>query len=235
MTQKSTNTMKSLLESERPYEKCERLGEKNLSDAELMAVLLRTGTKGENVLELCRRILAAGGGSLDALHGFTRERFQKIRGVGRVKSIQLICLVELSRRLAKETAGRGLNFSSPASVARYYMEDMRHLGQEHMKLLMLNTKSALLGEKDVYKGTVNASLVNPREIFVEALRTEAVSIILLHNHPSGDPAPSRADVATTERIRQAGELIGIELLDHIIIGNNCYISFREEGLLYTKG
>ena len=228
MTQKSTNTMKSLLESERPYEKCERLGEKNLSDAELLAVLLRTGTKGENVL-------AAGGGSLDALHGFTRERFQKIRGVGRVKSIQLICLVELSRRLAKETAGRGLNFSSPASVARYYMEDMRHLGQEHMKLLMLNTKSALLGEKDVYKGTVNASLVNPREIFVEALRTEAVSIILLHNHPSGDPAPSRADVATTERIRQAGELIGIELLDHIIIGNNCYISFREEGLLYTKG
>ena len=152
-----------------------------------------------------------------------------------MKSIQLICLVELSRRLAKETAGRGLNFSSPASVARYYMEDMRHLGQEHMKLLMLNTKSALLGEKDVYKGTVNASLVNPREIFVEALRTEAVSIILLHNHPSGDPAPSRADVATTERIRQAGELIGIELLDHIIIGNNCYISFREEGLLYTKG
>ena len=99
----------------------------------------------------------------------------------------------------------------------------------------MNTKSALLGEKDVYKGTVNASLVNPREIFVEALRTEAVSIILLHNHPSGDPAPSRADVATTERIRQAGELIGIELLDHIIIGNNCYISFREEGLLYTKG
>ena len=209
--------------------------QKNLSDAELLAVILRTGTKGENVLEICRRILTAGGGSLDALHGFTREKFQKIRGVGRVKSIQLICLMELARRLAKETALKELNFSSPASVARYYMEDMRHLSQEHMKLLMLNTKSALIGERDIYKGTVNASLVNPREIFVEALQREAVSIILLHNHPSGDPAPSGADLAATERIRQAGDLIGIELLDHIIIGNNCYISFREEGLLYTKG
>ena len=139
MTQKNTNTMKDLLESERPYEKCERLGEKNLSDAELLAVILRTGTKGENVLEICRRILTAGDGSLDALHGFTREKFQKIRGVGRVKSIQLICLMELARRLAKETALKELNFSSPASVARYYMEDMRHLSQEHMKLLMLNT------------------------------------------------------------------------------------------------
>ena len=209
--------------------------QKNLSDAELLAVILRTGTKGENVLEICRRILTAGGGSLDALHGFTREKFQKIRGVGRVKSIQLICLMELARRLAKETALKELNFSSPASVARYYMEDMRHLSQEHMKLLMLNTKSALIGERDIYKGTVNASLVNPGEIFVEALQREAVSIILLHNHPSGDPAPSGADLAATERIRQAGDLIGIELLDHIIIGNNCYISFREEGLLYTKG
>lgn len=235
MTQKNTNTMKDLLESERPYEKCERLGEKNLSDAELLAVILRTGTKGENVLEICRRILTAGGGSLDALHGFTREKFQKIRGVGRVKSIQLICLMELARRLAKETALKELNFSSPASVARYYMEDMRHLSQEHMKLLMLNTKSALIGERDIYKGTVNASLVNPREIFVEALQREAVSIILLHNHPSGDPAPSGADLAATERIRQAGDLIGIELLDHIIIGNNCYISFLEENLMYAKG
>ena len=235
MTQRNTSKMKDLLASERPYEKCERLGEKNLSDAELLAVLLRTGTRGENVLDICRRILTAGGGSLSGLHSFTREKFQKIRGVGRVKSIQLLCLMELARRLAKETAEKGLDFSSPASVARYYMEDMRHLRQEHMKLLMLNTKSALIGEKDVYKGTVNASLANPREIFVEALRMEAVSVILLHNHPSGDPAPSGADIAATERIRQAGELIGIELLDHIIIGNNCYISFREEGLLYTKG
>lgn len=229
------HTIKELMESERPYEKCERLGAGNLSDAELLAVLLRTGTRGENVLELCRRILEAGDGSLESLHSFTREAFQKIRGVGRVKSIQLTCLLELSRRIAKADARRGLNFSAPSSVAQYYMEDMRHLGQELMKLLMLNTKSMLIGEKDIYKGTVNASLVNPREIFVEALKRDAVSVILLHNHPSGDPHPSREDILTTQRIRRAGELIGIELLDHIIIGNNCYISFLEENLMYAKG
>lgn len=229
-------TIKEMLEDERPYEKCERKGPESLSDAELLAVLLRTGTKGNNVLELSRRILQASGGeSLSALHDFTRERFCKIKGVGRVKAIQMVCLLELSRRIAKADAEEKLCFSSPASIARYYMEDMRHLKQEHMKLLMLNTKSMLIGEKDIYKGTVNASLVNPREIFIEALQKEAVSIILLHNHPSGDPSPSSMDISTTDRIRKAGEFIGIELLDHIIIGNNCYISFLEEELIYTKG
>lgn len=229
------HTIQSLLKSERPYEKCELRGPENLSDAELLAVLLRTGTKGESVLEISRRILEAGNGTLGSLYGLTRESLQKIRGVGKVKSIQLLCLLELSRRLAKGDESERLKFSSPASVARYYMEDMRHLRQEYMKLLMLNTKSVLIAEKDIYKGTVNASLASPREIFLEALQREAVSIILLHNHPSGDPSPSSVDIAVTERIRQAGEMIGIELLDHIIIGNNCYISFLEEKLLYLKG
>ena len=128
----------------------------------------------------------------------------------------------------------GLNFSNPASIARYYMEDLRHEKQEHMKLLMLNSKAKLLGETTISKGTVNASLVTPRELFIEALQKNAVSIIILHNHPSGDPTPSRSDredMLTTKRIQDAGALIGIELLDHIIIGNNCYISFREEGML----
>ena len=112
-----------------------------------------------------------------------------------------------------------------------YMEDLRHEKQEHMKLLMLNSKAKLLGETTISKGTVNASLVTPRELFIEALQKNAVSIIILHNHPSGDPSPSREDMLTTKRIQDAGALIGIELLDHIIIGNNCYISFREEGML----
>lgn len=230
------HTIKEMLEDERPYEKCEKKGVKSLSDAELLAVLLRSGPKGSNALELSRRILQeTGRDALAALPDFTKERFRRIRGVGRVKSIQLVCLLELSRRIAKADAARELCFASPASVARYYMEDMRHLKQEHMKLLMLNTKSMLIGEKDIYKGTVNASLVNPREIFIEALQREAVSIILLHNHPSGDPTPSSMDVTTTERIRRAGEFIGIELLDHIIIGNNCYVSFLEEELMCAKG
>ena len=112
------------------------------------------------------------------------------------------------------------------------MEDMRHLKQEELKLLMLNTKSKLLGETRISKGTVNMSVISPRELFIEALQKDAVSIILLHNHPSGDPTPSRDDILTTKRISECGLLIGIELLDHIIIGNNCYVSFQEENLLW---
>lgn len=111
------------------------------------------------------------------------------------------------------------------------MEDMRHEKQEILKLLMLNSKSKLIGETDISKGTVNASLITPRELFIEALQKNAVSIVILHNHPSGDPTPSRNDMLTTKRIMDAGKLIGIELLDHVIIGNNCYVSFRESGIL----
>ena len=154
-----------------------------------------------------------------------------IKGIGKVKAIQILCLSELAKRLAKATAGEGLNFSSPESVARYYMEDMRHKKQEYMKLLLFNTRTKLIGETDISKGTVNASLVSPRELFIEALQKNAVSIILLHNHPSGDPTPSREDVLITRKIRDAGELIGIELLDHIILGDNKYISLSEKGFL----
>ncbi len=224
--------MKTLSESERPYEKCERLGAASLTDAELLAALLRTGSHGENALDLARRILYyAGEDGLLGIHHFTVERLKKMKGIGRVKAIQLVCVSELAKRLAKARACEMLQFTCPASIAKYYMEDMRHERQEVMKLLMLNTKSRLIGESDISKGTVNASLITPRELFIEALQKNAVSIIILHNHPSGDPNPSREDRLITERIRQAGDLIGIELLDHIVIGNNCYISFSEQGLL----
>ena len=204
-----------------------------MTDSELLAVLLRTGTRGENALQLADKILHpvfSQKGVLN-LHQWTYEQLMQIKGIGKVKAIQILCLAELSRRLAKATAQEGLNFSNPASIARYYMEDLRHEKQEVMKLLMLNSKSRLIGETDISKGTVNASLITPRELFIEALQKNAVSIVIMHNHPSGDPTPSREDMLTTKRILDAGALIGIELLDHIIIGNNCYISFREEGLL----
>lgn len=231
-----TNTMKSLSESERPYEKCEQFGASHLTDTELLAVILRTGSHGENALDLSRRILYyAGEDGLLGIHRFSKERLKKIRGIGRVKSIQILCISELAKRLAKAEACEMLQFTCPSSIARYYMEDMRHEKQEIMKLLMLNSKSRLIGETDISKGTVNAALITPRELFIEALQKNAVSIILLHNHPSGDPTPSREDMLLTERIRQAGELIGIELLDHIVMGDNCYISFSEQELLRVKG
>ncbi len=226
-------TIKELNEEERPYEKCEKYGAGNLTNTELLAVLLRTGTRGENSVELAKRILYppfSQEGILN-LHHWSYEQLLQVKGIGKVKAIQILCLCELARRLAKAEAGKELNFGTPESIAKYYMEDMRHQKQETMKLLMLNTKSKLIGESDISKGTVNATVVSPREMFVEALQKNAVFIILLHNHPSGDPAPSRQDILITQKVRDAGEMVGVELLDHIIIGDNCYFSMREEKVI----
>ena len=227
------NTMKDIPNAERPYEKCLKQGAEALSDAELLAVLLRTGTKGENVLALAKRLLYQDGGAgLLGIHQFSFQSLMKLKGIGKVKAVQILCLSELAKRLSKASVEPRLRFSSSQSVAEYYMEDLRHRNQEVMKLLLLNSKAELIDETNISKGTVNASLVTPRELFVEALKKEAVSMILLHNHPSGDPTPSRDDILTTKRISECGLLIGIELLDHIIIGNNCYVSFQEEDLLW---
>lgn len=227
------NTMKDIPNAERPYEKCLKQGAESLSDAELLAVLLRTGTKGENVLALSKRLLYQDGGAgLLGIHQFSFQSLMKLKGIGKVKAVQILCLSELAKRLSKASVEPRLRFSSSQSVAEYYMEDLRHRNQEVMKLLLLNSKAELIDETNISKGTVNASLVTPRELFVEALKKEAVSMILLHNHPSGDPTPSRDDILTTKRISECGLLIGIELLDHIIIGNNCYVSFQEENLLW---
>ena len=230
---KHTNTIKEMYAEERPYEKCEQFGAGNLTNVELLAVLLRTGTRGENSIQLAEKILHpvfAQEGILN-IHQWSMEQLMQVKGIGKVKAIQILCLSELAKRLAKASAHTGLNFSTPSSIAQYYMEDMRHLKQESMKLLLLNTKVKLIGETNISKGTVNASLISPRELFVEALQKNAVSIILLHNHPSGDPTPSKEDILITRRIRDAGELIGIELLDHIIIGNNCFTSLKEKGFI----
>lgn len=225
--------MKELPISEKPYEKCLKYGAGYLSDAELLAVILRTGAQGISALDLSRELLqlSCQEGSLLGLHQVSVGDLRKIRGIGRVKAIQLKCIVELSRRMSKETAKKTLCFTEPETVAQYYMEDFRHNQQEQMLVMMLNTKGRLLGEQLISKGTVNASLVTPREIFLQALHYHAVEILLVHNHPSGDPTPSSEDVQLTQRVYQAGMLIGIELLDHIIIGDKKYISFRERRLL----
>ena len=216
---------------ERPYEKCEQYGAENLTDAELLAVLLRTGTKGENSLQLAKRILHpdfAQEGILN-IHQWSMEQLLEIKGIGSVRAIQILCLTELAKRLSKAEAHSGLNFSAPETIAQYYMEDMRHRKKEAMKLLLLNSKTKLIGESELSLGTVNTTLVSPREVFVEALRRNAVAVILLHNHPSGDPTPSKQDILITRRVTEAGRLIGVELLDHIIIGDNCFISLRDKG------
>lgn len=226
-----SNTIKNLLKEERPYEKCGRFGAESLTDTELLAVLLRSGIKGENALETAKKILYPDGmhGGLLKLPSYSKEALMKIPGIGEVKAVQILCLCEMARRIAKEKAKGPLCFDKPETIAAYYMEDMRHLKQEELVLLMLNTKSRLLGETKISKGTVNMSVISPRELFIEALQKNAVMIILLHNHPSGDPKPSREDILVTKKIAKAGELIGIRLLDHIIIGDQTYTSLAEQG------
>ena len=223
----------SLPPEERPYEKCLEQGCQALSDAELLAVIIRTGAVGDTSVELARRVLDLGGrqGNLAGLCGLSVQELTSVKGIGRVKAIQIQCIAELSRRMAKSRARDGLCFHDPASIADFYMEDLRHEEREQCRVMMLNTRSMLLAEKQLSVGTVNASLISAREIFLEALKCQAVYIILIHNHPSGDPHPSREDILLTKRVWEAGELIGISLLDHIIIGDRSYISLREENLM----
>lgn len=228
----NSQTMKCLPSQEQPYEKCWRAGAAGLTDAELLSVILRTGSRGEPALQLSRRLLSLfpQQGLLGIYHISVTD-LMKIRGIGRVKAIQLKCIAELSRRMAKAQAGNSLCFNDPVTIAEYYMEDFRHEEQEKLLLLLLNSKGKLLGEEVISKGTVNATVISPREIFLTAFSYHAVSIILLHNHPSGNPQPSQEDIALTERVKKSGELLGIELLDHIIIGDHAAVSFRMEELI----
>ena len=225
-------TIHEMPEEDRPYEKCLRLGAECLTDSELLAVLLRTGTKGSPSVEMAEAVLRLSKDreGLLGLHHLSLTQLQGVKGIGKVKAIQIKCIGELSKRIATATAKKGLSFQHPASIADYYMEQLRHEEQELLICMMLDTKNHLLGDEMIFKGTVNSSLANPREIFLSAVSYHAVGILLVHNHPSGDCTPSEADISFTQRIKEAGELLGIPLLDHIIIGDCKYLSFREQGI-----
>lgn len=226
-------TMKELPLSEKPYEKCLSFGTEKLSDAELLAVIIRTGTKGKNAIDLANQILNASKtseGILSLTH-LTIQELMQVKGIGKVKAVQLKCISELSKRIAKATVKKGMTFSLPSDIAEYYMEDMRHKEREELILIMMNSKNKFLHDVILSRGTVNSSLVSPREIFVEALKYGTVSIALVHNHPSGDPAPSKEDILVTRRIKEVADLVGIPLIDHIIIGDNKYISMKVRGIL----
>ena len=227
--------MNQLPADERPYEKCLHLGEQVLSDAELISVILRTGSRRESALETARRILDQPGcQGLTGLYHMSVQDLTRIDGIGPVKAVQLRCICELSRRIHKQHSSAALCFNDPQSVADYYMEDLRHAGQELVLLLMLDTKGHLLGEQVISIGSVDCALIAPREVFLRAFSFRAVSVILIHNHPSGDPFPSEEDIHLTENIRLGGELLGIHLLDHIIVGDHTSFSFRREHLLTER-
>lgn len=226
-------TVKELPESERPYEKCERFGPEMLSDAELLAVIIRSGTKHERAVDLAVRVLNRPGArkGLSALFYYSRQELQKIKGIGKVKAIQLCCVAELAKRMQAAVDTEKLPLHSPECIAKLYMERLRHCRTEEIILLMLDTKGRKIADEVISKGTVNMAVLEPREVLCTALRYEAVFIILLHNHPSGVPMPSDADIAVTRRLAKACEIVGVELRDHIVIGDNCYLSMTEKGFL----
>ena len=227
--QKGHATIKNLPEEERPRERLARHGASVLSNAELLAILLRTGTREESAISLAHRILVQEQG-LRYLADSNVEQLSAINGIGKAKAAQIKAAIELGKRLAAFEPGADKPLKCPQDVAALLMEEMRYLKKEHMKLVLLNVKCNLISVEEISVGSLNASIVHPREVFNPAIRKSSASIIMVHNHPSGDPAPSSEDISITARIAEAGKLIGIELVDHIIIGDGKYISMKEKGL-----
>lgn len=192
------------------------MGADSLTDSELLGIIIRTGTVENNSVQLAEKILSLKSvKNIGDIANISISDLKKIKGIGDVKAIQIKCIAELSRRIAKSSISLKEDFSSPELIANYYMEDLRHLKTEHFIMAMLNNKCCFIGDVVLSKGTVNSSIASTRETFIEALKNEAVNIVLIHNHPSGDPTPSKDDVNTTIKMKRAGDIIGIAVIDHI--------------------
>ncbi len=217
-----------------PYEKFISYGAESLTDSELLAIIIRTGAAGISAAQLGKEVLKVSekyGNGLLGLYNIPLNELTGVKGIGKVKAIKLKALAELCIRMSQTKAKSSLSFMHPDSVAEYYMERFRHENVEHVMLLMLDAGLNLLDEQIISKGTSNASLLSPREVYICAFRSQAAYIMLLHNHPGGNPAPSGNDIAITDRISEIGKTIDVLLLDHIIIGDNRYFSFKESKLI----
>ena len=228
------NKKQNLTVQEQPYEKFQRFGAESLTEGELLAIILRTGTQEKSALVLANEVLSLGKyprTGLLGLHDLSVEDIMQVKGIGEVKAIKLKCLTELAMRISRSDAKLGLNVKDPDTIAAYFMEKLRHRKTECVYLLCLDSKGLILKESRLSEGSVNKSLISPRDVFITALREEAVHVILVHNHPSGDPTPSGADTDVTKNIEELGAKLDVPLLDHVIIGDNKYYSFRKEGLI----
>lgn len=214
---------------ERPRERLQYYGASALSNAELLAILLRVGTPGENVLTLSTRLLK----EFNGLAGLDKAGFgdlAQVKGISTAKTAQLKAALELGRRLLISSPDARPQITSPADAANLLMLEMGSLEQENLRTILLDTKNRVLDTRNVYQGNVNSSIIRVAEIFREAVRANATAMIVAHNHPSGDPTPSPEDVQVTRSIVEGGRLLGIEVLDHLVIGRQCYVSLRERGL-----
>lgn len=223
-------TIKNMPEGLRPRERLREAGPGALSAAELLAIILGTGVKEESAIQLAHRILLDPRG-LRFLAEATFDELCQIKGVGLAKAAQIKAALELGKRFACLEPDLKPVIHTPDEASSLVMEEMCYLDREHFRVMLLNTKNRVLGLETVSIGSLNASLVHPREVFKKAIQRSAAAIILMHNHPSGDPSPSPEDLQITDRLCEAGRVIGIEILDHIIIGDHVYASFKEKGLI----
>jgi DNA repair protein RadC len=215
---------------ERPREKLKTLGAGALSNAELLAILLRVGSRNESAVQVATRILARGGG-LRKLPELSLEELQENKGIGPDKAVMIKAALELGSRLSTMPREEFGSITNPRQAADLFMEELRYKKKEYFKILLLNTKNHIISREEISVGSLSASIVHPREIFSIPMRKSAASVILFHNHPSGDPSPSQEDLEVTRRLVDAGNILGISVRDHIIIGDGCFFSFREKGLL----
>lgn len=215
-------------QEDRPRERMQQFGAQVLSNSELLAILLRTGTYQESAVALAQRLLREAG-SLHGLVGMSVEQLTQLKGIGLAKALQVKAGIELGRRLASSSREEKVPIRSPRDVFSLLSEEMRYLQKEHFVCLFLNTKNHVLARETLSIGSLNASIVHPREVFHAAIQRSSASIICVHNHPSGDPSPSPEDIEITARLADAGRIIGIEVLDHVIIGDNKYCSLKEKG------
>ena len=226
-------TVKELPECDRPYEKCEKYGAAVLSDSELLAIIIKSGNQNERSTELASRILMMKGErfGINILNHVTQRELETVKGIGRVKAIQLLAVAEISKRMAEDVRKEGICFDSADTIAAFYMERMRHLEREQTRVVFLDIKMKIIKDIVLFAGTVGMAPMEPRDILREALRADAVFFVVLHNHPSGDPSPSETDIKITKRLKEAAEYVGIRLRDHIIIGDNSYVSLKVCGYL----
>ena len=218
-------SIKDMPSGQRPMERLVSCGVGALSNAELLAVVIRCGTKGQNVIELATMILNSNR-SLRNLACMTHDDLSKVRGMGNVRAAQVIAAIELGRRIMSEDREERTKVSCPEDAVRILMPQMRYLLQEEFWVILLDTRSQVIKIEMISVGILNSSIIHPREVFKEAIKSSAASVILAHNHPSGDPTPSAEDLDVTQRIVEAGRLIGIEVIDHIVIGDNVYTSIK---------
>lgn len=226
--------MKELPETERPYEKLEQYGEKNLTNAELLAIIIKTGTKTETSVGLAQQVLKLNDkgktDNLNFLREITIEELMKIKGIGKVKAIQIKAVCELATRMNTSLDFKQKKIKQPQDVAEILMDKMRFEKQEILKVVMLDNKRNLLKIKDIAIGSGNFAVATQKAIFNEAVKIEAAQIILVHNHPGGDPTPSKADIEFTKEVKRAAKILGMKLADHIIIGKMKYVSIFSLGM-----